>query len=102
MQNAFRRAHWSRDIEVGNYLMPESLPAELTGRPKEVVASPGNIEITEEGIDLESILNNIERAILLQALSKAKGVKKHAAKLLGITFRSMRYRLEKHNLDAET
>jgi len=89
-------------LELSNIIMPESLPSELTGRPEEVVASPGNIEITDEGIDLETILNNIERAILLQSLSKAKGIKKHAAKLLGITFRSMRYRLEKHNLDMES
>jgi len=87
-------------LELTNVIMPESLPASVTGRAQDVVATPGNIEITDEGIDLETILNNIERAILLQALSKTGGIKKHAAKLLGITFRSMRYRLEKLNLDS--
>ena len=89
-------------LELSKVIMPESLPAEVTGKAHDIVTTPGNIEITDEGIDLESIINNIERAILLQALAKTKGVKKHAAKLLGITFRSIRYRLEKHNLDSES
>jgi two-component system response regulator PilR (NtrC family) len=36
---------------------------------------------------------------MLEALERTGGVRKTAAQLLGITFRSLRYRLEKHNLD---
>ena len=37
--------------------------------------------------------------MLQEALAASGGVKKRAAKLLGISFRSFRYRLEKLNLD---
>jgi two-component system response regulator PilR (NtrC family) len=40
-----------------------------------------------------------ERAWVVKALDKAGGVRKKAAHLLGITFRSMRYRLDKLGLD---
>ena len=41
------------------------------------------------------------RDAVLEALEAAGGVKKRAAKLLGITFRSVRYRLEKLGVEAE-
>jgi len=50
-------------------------------------------------VDLDKILGDVERAFLLQALSHSGGVKKKAADLLGVTFRSMRYRLKKLGLD---
>ncbi|WP_321390703.1 helix-turn-helix domain-containing protein [uncultured Desulfuromusa sp.] len=40
----------------------------------------------------------MERTVLLQALEKSGGVKKRAAELLGINFRSIRYRLGKLGL----
>ena len=40
-----------------------------------------------------------ERGLLADALQRAGGVKKRAARLLGISFRSFRYRLEKLGLD---
>ncbi|MEO7328236.1 MAG: helix-turn-helix domain-containing protein, partial [Minicystis sp.] len=36
-----------------------------------------------------------------QALARTGGVRKSAAKLLGVTFRSLRYRLVKHALAAD-
>ena len=36
---------------------------------------------------------------MLQALERTGGVRKAASKLLGISFRSLRYRLEKHAID---
>ena len=51
------------------------------------------------GFDLDAHLQDIERRILLQALEQSGGVRKKAAKLLGMTFRSFRYRLAKYDLD---
>jgi two-component system response regulator PilR (NtrC family) len=51
-------------------------------------------------LNLDAILADVERAYLVAALEHAGGVKKRAAELLGITFRSMRYRLKKIGLDA--
>jgi two-component system response regulator PilR (NtrC family) len=46
-------------------------------------------------IKLDEILGQVERIYLLAALQQVGGVKKKAADLLGITLRSMRYRLNK-------
>jgi two-component system response regulator PilR (NtrC family) len=58
-----------------------------------------NLDIPSEGIDLEKIVEDIERTLLLKALDRTKGMKKKAAELLHINFRSMRYRLEKYGLN---
>jgi two-component system response regulator PilR (NtrC family) len=52
-----------------------------------------------EGINLEEMLNEYESGLLKEALQAANGVKKRAAKLVGVSFRSFRYRLEKLGLD---
>ena len=56
-------------------------------------------DIPSEGIDLEKVVENVERDLLIKALQRAKGVKKKAAELLNINFRSMRYRLEKYGIN---
>jgi two-component system response regulator PilR (NtrC family) len=54
---------------------------------------------SSEGIDLEAMLNEYESGLLKEALQAANGVKKRAAQLVGVSFRSFRYRLEKLGLD---
>jgi two-component system, NtrC family, response regulator PilR len=49
--------------------------------------------------ELDSVLGDIEKQKILEALEKTKWNKTAAAKLLGITFRALRYRLEKLGLD---
>jgi two-component system response regulator PilR (NtrC family) len=58
-----------------------------------------DLEIPTEGIDLEKVVEDLERTLLLKALDRTKGIKKKAADLLHINFRSMRYRLEKYGLN---
>ncbi len=58
-----------------------------------------DLEIPTEGIDLEKMVEELERTLLLKALDRTKGIKKKAADLLRINFRSMRYRLEKYGLN---
>jgi two-component system response regulator PilR (NtrC family) len=62
---------------------------------------PIDIDIPNEGVDLEKMVEDLERTLLLKALDKTKGIKKKAAELLHINFRSMRYRLEKYGLNHE-
>lgn len=57
------------------------------------------IVIPTEGINLEAFLDGIEKKYLLQALEQCEGVKKRAAQLLGMSFRSFRYRLAKFGMD---
>jgi two-component system response regulator PilR (NtrC family) len=65
-------------------------------------AAGAPMTIPDEGVDLDNVLGGIEREILRQALEKAGGVRKEAARLLGVTFRSLRYRLSKHGIEAGT
>ena len=51
--------------------------------------------LLENGISLDAALGNVERRLIEQALDRADGVRTEAAKLLGISFRSLRYRLDK-------
>jgi two-component system, NtrC family, response regulator PilR len=85
-------------LEAGATILPESLPPFVNTPSGRKMASSHEIEITEEGIDLDKIVGQIEKELLVKAIHAANGVKKRAAKLLGITFRSMRYRIEKHRL----
>lgn len=78
----------------------DCLPAsvrEHTGAPP----ASGETEIPDEGMDLQVYLDNLEQKLLVQALDKCGGVKKRAAALLGMTFRSFRYRLAKFGMDEE-
>ncbi|HKL25181.1 MAG TPA: sigma-54 dependent transcriptional regulator, partial [Desulfuromonadales bacterium] len=58
-------------------------------------------EVPDSGMDLDAYLGEIEKEILLKALAKTDGVRKNAAALLGITFRSIRYRLAKFDMGEE-
>ncbi|MDQ7004591.1 MAG: sigma-54 dependent transcriptional regulator [Ghiorsea sp.] len=54
----------------------------------------------DKGINLDTQLEEIEKALIKQALNQSHGNATKAAKLLGIGFRSIRYRLEKLGLKA--
>jgi two-component system, NtrC family, response regulator PilR len=60
--------------------------------------SPKLLELGE-GCDLDAVLAEAERRLILQALERTGGVRTQAAKLLGLTFRSLRYRLNKLGLE---
>ncbi len=80
----------------GPVIGPELLPPTVT-RPAAVPSvSP---RVTSEGVDLETLVADYERSLLEEALVQSKGVKKQAARLLGISFRSFRYRLEKLGIE---
>jgi two-component system response regulator PilR (NtrC family) len=72
--------------------------------PKQVVSSRSpclcaEVEIPEAGLALEPLLEGLEKQYLLKALERTGGAKKKAAELLGMSFRSFRYRLAKFGLD---
>jgi two-component system response regulator PilR (NtrC family) len=63
-------------------------------------AAPPRVErLTAEGVELDGLMADYERGWLLEALAATGGVKKKAAQLLNISFRSFRYRCEKLGLD---
>jgi two-component system response regulator PilR (NtrC family) len=57
------------------------------------------IDLPADGIDLDRVLAEFERAWVMRALEATGGVRKRAATLLGISFRSLRYRLAKLGID---
>ncbi len=85
-------------LETGTVITPQSLTARLRGEEeKEAESFP--FELPPEGIDLEKTMEEMERSLLEQSIQAAGGVKTRAAELLGLSFRSFRYRLEKFGLD---
>jgi two-component system response regulator PilR (NtrC family) len=69
------------------------LPREVVGRAAGI--TPELLTLPEEGCDLDQVLGEAERRLILQALERSGGVRAQAAKTLGITLRSLRYRLQK-------
>jgi len=61
--------------------------------------APTPTELPPDGIDLDRMLGDFERAWVLRALEQSGGVRKKAAALLGVSFRSLRYRLQKLGID---
>jgi two-component system, NtrC family, response regulator PilR len=53
-------------------------------------------DIPDAGLNMEELFENAERTLLQKALEKSGGVKTEAAKLLGLSFRSFRHRLQKY------
>ncbi|MBI5561172.1 MAG: sigma-54-dependent Fis family transcriptional regulator [Deltaproteobacteria bacterium] len=73
------------------------LPASSAGGSASVrLKDPEEMGVPPDGIDLEKTVSEIEKNLIRDALKKAGGVKKEAAKLLGISFRSIRYKLNKY------
>lgn len=66
------------------HLEPEEMAGESVGRGSET---------------LDDYLNRLERQAILEALQKTEGNRTAAARLLGVTFRSMRYRLERLGIE---
>jgi DNA-binding NtrC family response regulator len=84
-------------LESGDTILPEHLPKEmLFARRHDTVHDPApGITLPDEGISLDEI----ERTLIFQALARCAGNKAQAAKLLGITYDSLRYQIKKFGLD---
>jgi two-component system response regulator PilR (NtrC family) len=86
-------------LEIGNTLTVENLKSYMDEQRGVKRIDDSLFDIPTEGIDLETVVGDLERSLLIKALERTKGVKKKAAELLNINFRSMRYRLEKYGLN---
>ena len=83
---------------TGNEIQLDDLPANI----RQFVAPPkaSLTELPSGGIDLEALVADIEINLIKQALVRGKHSQKRAAELLGLTARSLRYRLLKYSIDA--
>jgi len=82
-------------LSPGGTIGPESLPPSVL----EPTARGSAAKLPADGANLDSLVNEFERGLLREALRQSRGVKKRAAHLLGISFRSFRYRLEKLGME---
>jgi len=101
-------------LSASSLILPESLSLarfkeRQDGGSKEGVQGGGQVQtalspesvrirLPEEGLDLDELLGSIEKDLLQQALSRTGGKKMEAAKLLGLNFRSFRYRVAKYEI----
>lgn len=65
--------------------------------PADRTADPG--ELPSTNLALPEYLDQVERQVIMDALTKTRFNKTAAAKLLGITFRALRYRLDRLGID---
>ncbi|MEO7734601.1 MAG: sigma-54 dependent transcriptional regulator [Kofleriaceae bacterium] len=93
LENIIERAvALSSSALIGASDLPEvKTPKITTSQPPSVLPS--------EGVDLDQLVSDYERTWVLRALEQTGGVRKRAATLLGISFRSLRYRLEKLGIE---
>ncbi|MBF0242975.1 MAG: sigma-54-dependent Fis family transcriptional regulator [Desulfamplus sp.] len=84
-----------------NIILPESLTISMHKRRRWIEGHKNNrrydLEAVAQGVDLDEILASIEAAYVEKAMDIAGGNKSKAAELLGITLRSIRYRISKKN-----
>jgi two-component system response regulator PilR (NtrC family) len=85
-------------LESSSIILPENLIIAEKGNG--VAAPSGSAgEFPETGVDLNGELERFEREIIRKALEKAKGSKTKAALLLGVSFPSLRHRIEKLEME---
>ncbi len=81
----------------GDVIEPDALPPELVGVADTIEGLP--LTVDASGLDLDAALERYERMLIESALETSDGVKKEAARLLRVTFRSLRYRLSKLGIE---
>jgi two-component system response regulator PilR (NtrC family) len=87
-------------LESSSIILPDSLTL-ATYKKIRQAPSPSLPSLPPEGMNLDQYLAEIEIRMLQESLQQAKGVRLRAAEILGISFRSFRYRLLKYGLATE-
>ncbi|MBN1905048.1 MAG: sigma-54-dependent Fis family transcriptional regulator [Deltaproteobacteria bacterium] len=82
-------------LETSNIILPESLTLSDFHRDMDAEKQRRQSDLTPEGINLDSVLAEIEKSYLQKAMEMCNGSRQKAAKLLGLSMRSFRYRFEK-------
>ena len=83
----------------GPTVLPDHLPREIVAPARDAPEAEARggyqVSLPEQGLSLDEV----ERQLIMQALERAGGNKTLAAKLLGITYDSLRYQSKKFGLD---
>lgn len=92
LENVIERVLLLTDREE---VAPSDIPLEVSDTAWEKNVLP---KMEKPGIDLDAIVEGIEKKYLLEALQLADGAKTEAAKMLNLSFRSFRHRLQKYGI----
>lgn len=79
-------------METSNIILPENLVLSVEG---DEAQKSIDLNIPDQGINLNAELEKIEKRAIEKALQKTKGIKTKAAEMLGVTSDSLKYRIEK-------
>ena len=99
LENVLERA---LTLSTGGEITAEHVRLRSTARPTGTEPSPGAAAgpaTVEAGAALGSHLESIEREAIVKALEKTRYNKTAAAKLLGMSFRALRYRIKKLGIE---
>ena len=92
LRNVIERAfilHAGSEEIRPEHLTPELRRAAPAKRPEKIVPN-----ITEEGL----VLDDVEKKLIAEAMERASGNQSKAARLLGVSRDTLRYRLKKHGM----
>ncbi|MCC6695305.1 MAG: sigma-54-dependent Fis family transcriptional regulator [Candidatus Hydrogenedentes bacterium] len=102
--DAMRRYRWPGNVrELENtleqlYILCDSdtiRAAELPEKLRQRAPESGDFVLPQGGL----ILEDLEQDLIRQALARSGGSIKEAAELLGLTYKTLQYRLKKHEID---
>ncbi len=89
-------------LESSSIVLPESLTLSHFEKYKGIKTEDRRkTDLTSEGIKLDEVIGGIEKDYIQKALKLSHGSTQKAAELLGISLRSLRYRLEKKGEEKE-
>ncbi len=101
---AFRRYRWPGNVRELEHTL-EQLFVLSDGRPvtvedlpeklREPAPAPGTFALPPGGL----VLEELEEALIRQAITRSGGRIKEAADLLGLSYKTLQYRLKKHAID---
>jgi DNA-binding NtrC family response regulator len=76
-----------------NYIEPDDLPTEITSCGS--LAGGINFDLPADGVDFEAL----EKGLIIKAMERAEWVIGKAAPLLGMSYKTLQYRLEKFDIE---
>ena len=90
-------------LETGTMISVDVLPEKVRHGvtregPTRGAVTNGEVQIPENGVDLEKSIQGMEKAYILAALEASDGVGTRAADLLKMTYRSFRHYSKKYNI----
>lgn len=80
------------------HITARDLPGKMKGAPSAIPAVPA-VEITDEGLSLNTAVTEFEKALIVQTLEKTKWVKNQAAKLLQLNRTTLVEKIKRHRLE---